>query len=279
MKRIQLFEFEDFPWLPKPIRTGVTNLIVVFHKMMETGEVIAKLIRETKAKYNFSQIVDMGSGSGGAMPEVVKRLNAHRTEEPLNLIMTDLHPNPGIITRINEKEPDYISYRSAPLDATNFSEAPEGLKTMVNSFHHMPPDKARQILKSAQENREPLLIYEMGENFVPTLLWWLLLPLSLSILIVMVFFMTPFVRPLTWKQLLFTYLIPIIPIVYAWDGQASTVRMYTFKDIDYLLKGLKTENYSWEVAHAQRSNGKKLGYYILGLPTNSKTTERPGAKF
>lgn len=79
-------------------------------------------------------------------------------------------------------------------------------------------------------------------------------------------FMTPFVKPLTWKQLLFTYLIPIIPICYAWDGQASLVRMYTFKDIEYLLSNFKNHAYTWEMTHAKKNNGKNLGYFVLGLP-------------
>ena len=78
--------------------------------------------------------------------------------------------------------------------------------------------------------------------------------------------MTPFVKPLTWKQLIFTYLIPVIPVCYAWDGQASLVRMYTFKDIELLLKDFKNEHYTWEMDQAKKENGKKLGYYILGRP-------------
>ncbi len=55
--------------------------------------------------------------------------------------------------------------------------------------------------------------------------------------------MTPFVKPLTWRQIIFTYLIPIIPICYAWDGQASLPRIYTLKDLDHLLAGLGSWNY------------------------------------
>lgn len=78
--------------------------------------------------------------------------------------------------------------------------------------------------------------------------------------------MTPFVKPLTWRQLVFTYLIPIIPICYAWDGQASLPRMYAANDIDELLNGLGKNNYYWEHGPAKRSNGKKLGTYIVGYP-------------
>lgn len=266
MKRLELFEFEDFDWLPGSIRTGVTNLIVVLHRLLGTSNVIANLIVQAGNKFNFSQIVDLGSGSGGAMPDVIAQINEKRSRDPINLILTDLHPNSDFIKEIAHLNLKNVSYDENAVDATNFSQTPEGLKTMVNSFHHMPPTTAKKILQSAQKNSEPILIYEMGENFVPTLLWWLLLPISLIVLIIMVLFMTPFVKPLTWKQLLFTYLIPIIPIVYAWDGQASTMRTYTFNDIKKLLDNSQDNRYIWKMGKAKKKNGKNLGYYLLGYP-------------
>ncbi|EDP72126.1 hypothetical protein FBALC1_13532 [Flavobacteriales bacterium ALC-1] len=265
MKRIQLFEFEDFNWFPSTIRTGMTNLLVVLQKMMGTSEVIASLIATTKQRHNFSQIIDLGSGSGGIMLDVLKKLNTDNSES-LKLRLSDLHPNPQLVKRINSSNIANVTYHETSVDATNLTDLPKGLKTMVNSFHHMPPNMAKGILKSAQDNKQPLLIYEIGENKIPTLIWWLLLPLSLAILIVMVLFMTPFVKPLSWKQILFTYLIPIIPLCYAWDGQASIMRIYTFKDVEYLIRDFKNESYTWEIAKAKKANGKTIGYYILGLP-------------
>ncbi|WP_299115370.1 hypothetical protein [uncultured Winogradskyella sp.] len=265
MKRIQLFEFEDFSWFPSAIRTGMTNLLVVLQKMMGTSNIIATLILTTKQQHNFSKIIDLGSGSGGIMLDVIKQLNKNKTES-LELVLTDLHPNPKLVERINSSKADTITYNKISVDATNLSDLPTGLKTMINSFHHMPPNIAKGILKSAQDNKQPLLIYEIGENTIPTLLWWILLPLSLVILFVMALLMTPFVKPLSWKQLVFTYLIPIIPLCYAWDGQASIMRIYTFKDIEHLIRDFKNETYNWEIAKAKKANGKKAGYYILGLP-------------
>ena len=80
--------------------------------------------------------------------------------------------------------------------------------------------------------------------------------------------MTPFVKPLKVSQLFFTYIIPVIPLVYAWDGQASVKRTYTFEDIQKLLGDSKTQDYNWEIDTAKRSNGKKVGYCILGYPTS-----------
>ena len=264
MKRIQLFEFEDFQWFPAAIRNSMTNLIVVFHKMMGSSQTLALLLTALRNKINFDQIVDMGSGSGGAMPEAVKLMNEKENGTPVNLLLTDLHPNSKFIESINRQNNPQIKYQAQSLDATQLANTPEGLKTMIASFHHMPPVQAKSILKSAQDNKQVILIYELAENNIPTILWWLLLPLSLVILFIMCLFMTPFARPMTWQQIVFTYLIPIIPICYAWDGQASLVRTYTFSDLEKILAEIKMEGYHWDMKIAKNAKGKKAGYYLFG---------------
>ncbi len=266
MKRLELFEFEDFDWLPSIIRSGVTNLIIVLHNAMGTSKVISKLILEVNKKSNFNQIIDLGSGSGGPMIDVINEINESDEHKKMNLILTDYYPSPTVIEKINNGDFPNVSYQISSLDATNIANAPKGLKTMVASFHHMKPATAEKILHSAQSNNQPILIYEIAKNTIPTILWWLLLPFSLLVLVLMCLILTLFVRPLTFKQLLFTYLIPIIPIVYAWDGQASIMRTYTFKDVESILDGIKKEGYHWEVNDAIKEDGKKMGYYIMGYP-------------
>lgn len=266
MKRIHLFEFEDFSWFPTSWRTGMTNLIVVLQKMMGIPKVLSDLLHNIRERHPFSEIVDTGSGSGGALIDAVKVYNNEYSGDPLSLTLTDLNPNPSFVERINSLNNPNLKYLPEPVDARHLGQTPKGLKTMMNSFHHMTPEVAKNILKSAVESRQPLLIYEMAENKVPLIIWWLLLPLSLVILMIMTWFMTPFVKPLTFKQLLFTYLIPIIPLAYAWDGQVSSVRMYTFEDIEVLLQDLRADDYEWVVDRPLNKKGKPVGYYILGLP-------------
>jgi len=99
----------------------------------------------------------------------------------------------------------------------------------------------------------------MSDNSLPIALWWV----SLTMIFLMVFFLAPFARPLTWKQLLFTYLLPVIPLCFAWDGAVSNARTYTLDDMDQLLAGLETEDYKWEKG---RLTGKAKKLYLLGLP-------------
>ena len=270
MKRLALFEFEDFNWLPGVIRSGVTNLIKVLHKLVGTSDVLVDLILTARQKVDFNQIVDLGSGSGGPMMDSIQKINqGNAAAHPVNLLLTDKFPNAKTVEAINQKNIPNVTYQRDSLDALQIGQAPKGLKTMIASFHHMEPSTAAQIFDSAEKSNEPILIYEIAENNIPVVVWWFLLPISLVILMLMVFLMTPFVRPLTFTQLIFTYVIPIIPIVYAWDGQASIMRTYTFQDIEVLIGQRDNDRYAWEISNAKKKNGKKAGYYVFGYPISN----------
>ena len=263
MKRKQLFEFEDFNWFPASLRLTMTKLIVVLHKIIGTPHIISELLVELKKSQNFDQIVDLGSGSGGPMPLVTAALN-EKTNERVRLLLTDINPHVKHALKVNSNKDDLVRYREQSLDAAQLDNVPEGLKTMICSFHHMPPDTARKILKSAQENKQSILIYEIAANDFPFLVWLLFLPLSIPILILMAILFLPFTRPFKAQDILFTWVIPLVPIFYAWDGQASLPRTYSFEDIKNELLPTENSDYEWKIDYAYDVRGKKAGYYIMG---------------
>ena len=260
MKRVQLFEFEDFQWIPDSIRSSMTRLLTVLIKMMGIHHIVSQKVKVLISENNLEAVVDLGSGAGGAMPLI------HKDIPEIKMTLSDLFPNKTAIKYINTTSGKNLTYLESPVNATDFKSAPKGLKTMINCFHHMPPTQARSIVKSAFDTQQPFLIYEMAENKMPLITWIIMLPISMVIMIIMVLFMTPFVKPLTWQQLVFTYLIPIIPILYAWDGQASMPRMYSMKDMDELLEGLSSDHYSWTKEPALDAKGKATGTFVIGLP-------------
>ena len=200
------------------------------------------------------------------MPEVLERVRQSPGLAETSLLMTDLYPNSDSVAAFDDPERPYLRYEASSVDAMDLASVPSGLKTMVNSFHHMRPAQARQILESASESRQPLLVYEFGENKIPFALWCIALPIALPLVALSCWLLTPFVRPFTARQFFFTYAVPLIPIFYAWDGQASMPRLYGFEDLDELLEGLDSPGYRWEKGHATAPNGKKAGAYLLGLP-------------
>ncbi|MBS96120.1 MAG: hypothetical protein FI695_02265 [SAR202 cluster bacterium] len=269
MNRKQLFEFEDFHWFPNWIRIATTNLLAVLQRFLGIKEILLDLIIDFKNMNDIDQIIDIGSGSGGVMINVIDELNSRTKTKKVKLLLTDLYPDEKVVNKINNQNNPYIEYHREKLDAENLYQTPKGLKTLINCFHHINPSKATKLLKSCQENNETILIYEMGTNFLPFIVWLLILPLSLSVNFISALILTPFCKSLTFRQLIFTYLIPIIPVCYAWDGQASLARIYTEQDIKSLLIALEKSSYNWTIKPGISKNGKKLGYCIIGYPLAS----------
>jgi len=263
MKRVQLFEFEDFNWFPDLLRMNMLKLLNVFNRVMKVDELVAKGLEPLLKSNSNNAIVDLGSGAGGVMPKVHAALQ--KSNNDLTLTLTDLHPNKNQIEKF--KDAENISYAPDSVDAKSLAEAPAGVKTMINCFHHMPKEAAVSILKSAQENNQTLLIYELTGKPIPVVIWFLLLPISLLITFIMALVLTFFSKPISLGQIVFTFIIPIIPLAFAWDGQASAPRTYSKADLEELLKELPaSQSYHWKYIPALPCKGKISGYSFTRQP-------------
>ena len=266
MKRIHLFEFEDFSWFPSWLRNLMTRYINSMHKLLDSRGQIAKILAAYFKTSNNRQIIDLCSGGGGPLPEVIEILNDQHQLEGLSLLLTDLYPNRDMAERINASSDGSIQYQLQPMDAVKLTSEPPGLRSLICSFHHMKPEIARTILKNAYDSQQPIFIYEISDNSFPKWLWWLAFPIN----ILSVLLLTPLVRPLSWQQIVFTYLIPILPLLIAWDGAVSNARTYTLNDLDQLLEGLDSPQYHWEKSTLEGKGGNKL--YLLGTPALMSST-------
>lgn len=257
LKRIHLFEFEDFSWFPHWLRNCMTNYLLVMHRILNTEPEIAKILKPILAKSNNSKIVDLCSGSGGPMPNVKRILENEFELGRVDLHLTDLYPN--LTASESFKSVSDISYHTESVDATSVGSENNGIRTMICSLHHMRPTVARNILADAQKSEQPFLAFEISDNSFPKWLWWTSIPVAF----LMVFVFTPLVKPTSWQQIVFTYVIPILPLLIAWDGAVSNARTYTVNDLDILISDLPKSNYRWE-KKVIKGNSKLL--YLLGTP-------------
>ena len=77
---------------------------------------------------------------------------------------------------------------------------------MFALFHHFHPEAAQSNLRDAFQNRRPICVFEATSRSAPAIATAILIPLPVLLL-------TPRVRPLSWTQILFTYLLPILPLL------------------------------------------------------------------
>lgn len=260
MKRIHLFEFEDFSWFPNSLRMCMTRYIEMMHRLLDSKTDLKSLLIKGLEHSEEKHIYDLCSGAGGPMPEVLKEIHQEENYKDTKLTLSDLYPNTKVIKEIQAKNDGYLEYLEAPVDATNVDTTKVGLRTMICSMHHMPPTVAKNILADAKKDRQPICIFEISDNSVPPMpLWWIaILPTFIT-----VFFLTPLIRPMSWQQIVFTYIIPLLPIFIAWDGAVSNIRTYTLNDWDEILEDLQSDDYVWEKGIIKNKVKKS---YLMGYP-------------
>ena len=63
-------------------------------------------------------------------------------------MLSDLYPNQKTISEVNKSDESRFKYISDSIDATDFSEIPKELKTMICCFQHLAVKDATSLLAS-----------------------------------------------------------------------------------------------------------------------------------
>jgi len=253
--RLPLFELEDLAWFPRTIRDFATDYLHFMEEHFALHKPVVPLLRDLIARSGATQIVDLCSGGGGPARAIYESPLAAGFK--VRIILTAKFPNTQAFSRLAALYPDDISYRPDAIDATNVPRDLAGLRTVFNAFHHFDPQAARAVLESAVGARQPIGIYEIPERRLLVMAPFLFTPLYVALA-------TPFIRPFRWKRLLFTYVIPLIPLTCWWDGLISAWRAYTVAELLELARDL--QGYDWTAGQVEIR--KRLGHvtYLEGTP-------------
>lgn len=251
MPSFHLFEFGDQKWFPKVLRDAETGYLTAAYRILPLPRLWAEKISTLFRYGEPGEVLDLCSGSGGPLPLILKELEARGFQVRGRL--TDLFPN------LKSAGHSSISWVAEPVDATNVSPTLTGVRTVFAAFHHFGPDKAKAILRTAFDSGHAICVFEGGSRTLFGIATMLLVPLNVLALM-------PFVRPFRWSYLLFTYLIPMIPLVLFWDGIVSTLRIYSPKQMLQMTEDLRRPDYLWEIGLIPM-RGIPGGFpYLIGRP-------------
>ncbi len=253
MSRIHLFEFEDQQWFPSFLRDYGTDFLQFLSNKTKMYKPIISVIEKGLKKSKTDQIIDLASGGGGGLIWLNEELK--KTNPNLKIILTDFFPNISAF-EYTKKQSDNFEYIKEPVDARDVPKELKGLRTQFLSFHHFKQKDARQILQNAVDSNSGIAIFEGQERSFPSLLAMFFSPIS-------VLLTTPFIRPFKIGRIIFTYLIPIVPLFVWWDGIVSSLRTYSVKEMKELVGSLEYhEKYDWEIDRLKSGPGVIL--YLLG---------------
>jgi len=258
--RIHLFEFEDLEWFPDTIREGMVDFLRYLFKVLKYYSPVVPLLKEALEKTNQSQLLDLGSGGGGAIEFIHKDLE-ESMQKNIKITLSDKYPNINAFEYINQKSKGKIDYTMNSIDASNVDKDLKGFRTLFTVCHHFKPETVKAILKDAVDNKTGIAIFDGGDKNLLTILMIVLLqPLEFIIA-------TPFFRPFRISRILLTYLIPLIPICTIWDGVVSTLRLYHPKELLKFAEETDDKTYTWKAGKVRNSFGLHITY-LIGYPNH-----------
>ena len=256
------------------MRDAATDAIELALHLANNYGVIVPRLRQALARTGATRIVDLCSGGGGPWPSIYRqfaglkegeaREGAGETREkdrptPVEICLTDKFPNQVALERARAASQNHIHFRAEPVDATAVPAELNGFRTLFTSFHHFRPADARAILRDAVERRVGIGVFEVTHRSAKAVLLFCLTPLGILLLV-------PFTRPFRWSRLLWTYLIPILPLVGLHDAIVSCLRTYSPEDLRELTGGLGEDGYFWEMGEAQGPRSPLPITYLVGVP-------------
>lgn len=241
MRRFHLLEIAEQPWCPRVIRDGVTDYLRWAVDAGRAYDAAAPILAEMLMRTNDREIVDLCAGGGGPWRTLRTRLSEHGCDVRVRL--TDRYPNHRAFAQAALESDGAVTGEIRPVDATDVPEDLQGVRTIFSAFHHFERDAAKQILRDAAARGEPIAIFEATHRSGKAIAITLLTPL-------LVLLSTPAIRPFSLTRLLFTYAIPIIPLVVLFDGIVSCLRTYTPDELRELCECIGAMNYVWTAGEA-----------------------------
>jgi hypothetical protein len=255
MRRIQFIELHDQPWFPASLRDDVIDALQFGLSPLKAYSSIAPLLHDALDSSRSQAIVDMCSGGGGPWLYLSRMLSGKVPK--IHVCLTDKYPNTRALRNISAASGNRISFSPQSVDAMNVPGALKGVRTMFTSFHHFSPQRARAILQNAVDDGQNIAIFEMTKRSPLTIA--LMLPWALT-----PFFFTPWIRPFRWSRLLWTYVIPVVPFVFLFDGIVSCLRSYRPEDLREMVKKLTAAGYQWQIGEQSAAGVEMPITYLIG---------------
>ena len=254
MRRLQLFELEDQPWVPALVRDGATDLLDLLFARIGMYRPLAPAFAAFMQVTGQRRWLDVCSGGGGgalAMREALVAL----AQGPDAITLTDRYPNAAAQARVVARADPSVRYLPEPVDALAVPPHPPALRTMFGALHHFPPVVVQRVLQAAVAERVPIAFVDVAASpalrAVPVALAPVAALPNLVMLVLIALLLTPLARPFRWSRLVWTYLVPAIPILFAWDGTVSALRAYTPAELLALARSIPGgDRYEWDARRA-----------------------------
>jgi hypothetical protein len=179
----------------------------------------------------------------------------------VRLELTDAYPNPNGLARFPSTLA--VTYRPTALEALSSWPDAAAVATFFSAFHHFAPAQATEILRHASETRTPVAIFEVTQRSLKALAAMCVVPIAVLV-------MTPTIRPVRWWRWLFTYVVPLLPVVVWWDGMISCWRTYHHDELMALALRAAPSGMDWRAGEWSTPGQPLPVTYLIGTPISAR---------
>ncbi len=259
LPRLQLFEFNDAPFVPKVLQR---TIISTLSRTLRWGRMLDGLVQPFVDFLHASgtrEVLEVAAGAGEPAAVLVEALLA-RGEMPPTFTLTDLQPQPEAWSELSSRYPARITFIPEPVDATNIepSLGRGRARVIINAFHHFPPALAQQVLVGIAKDAPGVFISEgLVRNplsFLAMTAWGIPALMAEPVL----------AHESRLSRAALTWLSPIALLASGWDGTVSTFRCYTREELMAFTAPLG-DSWRWEFG-TYRVGSFGEGSWFWGVP-------------
>lgn len=227
MRKTRFFEFCDQAWAPQWYQEGLHDYLIFFYRTFGYHKLWQSSLKDFFDKEKQDKVLECCAGNGHCLPMIFDE-GAEEFMGDKQMVMSDLYPHAESVEAF--KESKHFSYYPDPVDVNAIPKELDHSKVFINSFHHLPPQVAQEVLQDSLDKGNQVLILEYVDHNPVTYISMLFGALT-------TFLTVPFVVKGSnkWKAMFFTYLIPLFPLMLWWDGWVSCWRSYQKKDIHDMM--------------------------------------------
>lgn len=230
---MRLFEFGDLRYSPSVYHIYLRKYLTFFYKTfgyykLWIPDFILFIKKTSKQKY-----MELCSGAGDVLILIDTQLDKKELGA-IKFILSDILPMPEFYNRINKLHSNNFEYLMDSVDLNNNLINYKYPKIFINSFHHFSKEQAKKIIEMNLKNGNEIIILEyVRKTFLGVI--------AMFFGSVVVFLTLPFIvnaRHLLFMSF-FTYVLPVFPIMFLWDGIVSCLHVFSEKEIIQFASELK----------------------------------------
>ncbi|MCF6175194.1 MAG: hypothetical protein L3J71_05470 [Victivallaceae bacterium] len=258
IKRLKIKEFHETAYCPAWLRDYLTDFLSFFTYHMNPYKPVCLLLKNALVQSKQTQIVDFCTGNGRYMIKILRNING--ADGGCQATVCDKFPNQQSVKELAVLSGGQVEYMAESVDLLDIQQMPAGFRTIFSGIHHFDETTIKIFLRSAIEQGCGVAFFDYTKRT------WFNIIIPALLVPGLVWGVTPFIRPFSWRRLLFTYIIPLVPLLVMVDGCISNWKAYSPAEFTAMVAEFTDTKHEWQIGEQRSIFGTCPITYLIGYP-------------